>query len=446
MNPPFRAPRGARSTALWRSRLVPWLAALFVGLAVGVGVAKLTLLLAAAVMVVGGVTVLALLRWPELAPSLFWFAFSMQSTVFFGFGVTGLYYPLYLLMVANVVLALGFGRLEVHRRLLPYALFLVVVLAGLLPIIPGLSANGYQRLFIYFMGFLVYFQFPTNRIPMMLIRAQVLSMLVIATWVIVSSIQGGFGPRGSIHIDQNIVSLLLGFGIVALLAQLMGRRLRLFVAILAWLGVGYGMYAMLLLASRGMSIGIAVVAVIMFGRIFTNARRSVPILVAALLAGLILFNLPGSDNLFLRFQSSDVTNANDRVPLWRATVQSITTSSVPAILMGHGFESSMSLIRSVRAVLSSTHNAYLQMLYEFGLVGFAGFLWMHLLLLASFWRRRSPSALYGAGLTVFLLMADLTVTAPDGFLYWVALGHLIAMSVAVDRVEGEPVAIDDPGT
>jgi len=427
---------------LWRSPVVPWVVAVLAGAAVGVGVARPSLLAAAALALLAGATLVAVLRRPELAPTLFWFAFSLQSTLFFGFIVTGLYYPIYLLMGVNAVLALGLGRLELHRRLLPYAAFLVLVLLGLLPLATGLSMTGYQRLFIYVIGFLVYFQFPKDRIPVMLIRAQVLAMLVIAAWVVISSVQGGFGPRGSIHVDQNGVSELLGFGLVALLAQLMGRKLGLLGAAAAWLAVACGFYAMLLLASRGMSIAIAVVTVMLFARIILDARRSVPIVVAALLAGLVLAYLPGSDNLLVRFHASDVTTANDRLPLWQATVASISASGAPEILLGHGFESSQALVRSVRAGLTSTHDAYLEILYEFGLVGLAACLSIHLALLARFWRDDSPSALYGAGIVIFLMMADLTLTAPDRFLYWVAIGHLLALSVNRDKAEAGEL----PGT
>jgi len=423
---------------LWRSTLVPWAAAALAGVAVGLGVAQPVLLAAGAVLLLGGGTLVAIVRRPELAPTLFWLAFSLQSTVFFGFSVTGLYYPIYLLMGANALLMLGRGRLEVHPRLLPYAAFLLLVLAGLLPIVPALTMTGYQRLFIYVIGFLVYFQFPKDRIPVMLVHAQVLATLAIAGWVILSSVQGGFGPRGSVGVDQNSVSELLGFGVIALMAQLMARALGPLRAVATWLAVGAGLYAMLLLASRGLGIAIAVVAVMMFARILLDARRSVPVAVVALLAGAALANLPGSDNLLVRFQSSDVATANDRLPLWQATLGGIAASTPTQVMLGHGFETSKALVQSVRAVLTSTHDAYLQILYEFGVLGLSAFLAIHLALLARFFRERSASALYGAGVVAYLLMADLTVTAPDGFLYWVAIGHLTALSVALDRVPARP--------
>ena len=439
-----RAVRGPepRGGSLLRSPLFLGLSLLLLGLAVGVAVVHVTLLLAGAAALAGAGVIVAVIRWPHLGPAIFWLAYGLQSTLFFGFSVAGLYYPLYVLMGVNVLVALALNRLEVHARLLWYASFLVVVLLGLLPLTAPPDFAGYQRLFIYFMGFLVFFQFPSGRVPSLLMKVQVATMLVVATWVVVSSVQGGFGYRGDVGVDQNDVSFLIGFGLVPLVAQLMARRLSFMQGVLCWATIGYGVYAILLLASRGMSIAILVATLAMFGRILFTRRRSVYILVAALLAGAVLFNLPGSDALFVRFHASDVTTANDRIPLWHATLTRFESSDVRQIFLGQGFETSMQLIRRVSAILTSTHNAYLEVLYEFGLVGLAAFLSIHLALLARFWRDDSPSALYGAGMVIFLMMADLTLTAPDRFLYWVAIGHLLALSVNRDKAEAGEL----PGT
>jgi hypothetical protein len=431
--------------AVVRSRAILWVLGGLAGVLAGAAVMHPTWMLLGGAAVAGVGLVAAIVMRPELGPTLFWLAFSLQSTLFFGFMVTGLYYPLYALMVLNVLVALVLRRVELHARLLPYVAFLTLVLAGLLPLTSSLTFDGYQRLFIYAIGFLVYFQFSTRRVPMLLLRVQVLSMLVIATWVVVSSVQGGFGPRGSITVNQNDVSLLLGFGILALVAQLMGRRTGVLRALPVWGAAGFGIYAMLLLASRGMSIAVGVAVLAMFGRILLDARRSLPVLGAAIVAGLILCSLPGSGSLLTRFQASDVATANDRVPMWNAVIGAVTTSDAREILLGHGFESSKTLIADIRAT-TSTHNGFLQMLYEFGILGLSAFVALHGVLLARFWKGRSPVALYGAGVATFLLMTNMSMTAPDRFLYWVAVGYLLAVSVALDRAfaAGVPGADDGP--
>lgn len=404
--------------------------------ALGLVVARPPLAGLAAVVVGGGVLVASVLRWPQLGPTLFWVVYAVQGTLLGGRGVTGLYYPLYGLMAVNAVVALALGRVVVGRRLVPYVLFLLVVLASLLPLRSPLAFAEQQRLFIYVIGFLAFLQFPTDREPSLLRRAQVLVTLGIAVWVVATSIATGFAYRGGVEVDQNDVSFLIGFGLLALLSRCMARPPKLLAAVPLWASVALGVYALLLLGSRGMSIAVGVAALVMFGRVVFQTRRSALVLLGALTAAGVLTTLPGSDNLFERFQGADVATANERLPLWRASLQELESGDAYTLLLGHGFGSSMTFIRRISATLTSTHNAYIQMLYDFGAFGLVAFLWLHLALLARFWRERGRLALFAAGLTAFLLMADASVTAPDRFFYWLALGQLLAIAFYLDRSRG----------
>ena len=438
MNGAWGGPVAARDGSPPLSGVVLVLALAGVGLVMGVLVTKLSLLVLAAAALGGGALVLVLVRWPEVGPSLFWLAYSLQGTVFAGFSITGMYYPLYALMAVNAVLALLLKRMVIGWRLLPYALFLFVILLSLLPVSDVFDFATKQRLFIYFIGFLVFFQFPTRRVAHLLIWVQVVSTLAIGIWVVTASVASGFAYRAGVDVNQNSVSFVLAFGILAMLGQVMGRKLNVWAAVALWAAAGVGFYGMLLLSSRGMSIGLALAAIVMYGRIvFKARRRSLLILIAALAAGAVLMSLPGSNELFVRFNSADVASANQRLPLWKASINEIESSNLYQLLLGRGFASSMTLIRRVSVTLTSTHNAYIQMLYDFGFVGLFVFLWMHAALLARFWRSTSATALYASGVVVFILMADATMTAPDQFLYWIAIGHLLALCFVFDREDAE---------
>jgi len=435
VNDAWGGPAVFRGGRLPLSGLVLVLALVLGGLVMGMLSTRLPLLVLAAAALGGGVLVLVLVRWPEVGPALFWLAYSLQGTLFAGFSVTGMYYPLYALMAVNAVLALVLGRLVVGWRLLPYLMFLLIVLISLFPVSDVFDFATKQRLFIYFIGFLVFFQFPTRRIPHLLIWVQVVSTLAIGIWVVSQSVASGFAYRAGVDVNQNNVSFVLAFGVIAVLAQAMGRKAGLWTSVALWAAAGVGLYGMLLLSSRGMSIGLALAVIVMYGRILFKSRRSLVILIAALAAGAILMNLPGSNELFVRFSSSDVASANQRLPLWKASIQEIESSNVYQLLLGRGFASSMALIRRVSVTLTSTHNAYIQMLYDFGFIGLAVFLWLHGALLARFWRVASATSLYATGVVVFMLMADATMTAPDQFLYWIAVGHLLAICFVLDREE-----------
>jgi hypothetical protein len=411
------------------------LAAIVLGVGLGAVVAGAPIaLLAVVAAVAAGAAVVAWLRWPQALPATFWLVFSVQHTIFYGFYVQGLYYPIYVLMAANVVLSLIYGRLRFDVRVVgPYLAFLLAVLGGVVAAPDLFDGDSLNRVFVYVFGFLVFFQFPVRAVPYLLMGVQALATSVIAGWVVVESIQGGFAYRGSIEVDQNYVSFLLGFGLVAVLAVLMTRDVRWPTRLLLWSVVALGAYGLLLLASRGVFLAFAVAAIGMLARIVFDARRSVPILGGAVVAALLLLALPGSDALFQRLSESNLSTANDRLPLWIAAIDAYGSGNPRELLFGQGFEASKPVVRAVAATLTSTHNAYLQMLVELGLFGLAAFVAIHATLFARFWRSRSTAAVYGAGVIVFMGVSNLSLNIPDNFVYWVAIGYLLALGVQVDR-------------
>ncbi len=185
-------------------------------------------------------------------------------------------------------------------------------------------------------------------------------------------------------------------------------------------------YAMLLLASRGMAIALAMAMLLLVLRAARDDRRKLlflAVVVALVAIGLLL---PGGLGLVQRFHGPKVATANARTPIWRATIESYATSSVPEMLLGHGFDGSRILVRRQFGSLNSTHEAFLEFLYNFGLVGLAAFVLMHLLLLWDGLRIRGPDGYVIFALIVYLLVADLSLNAPDGFMYWTALGFALA--------------------
>jgi O-antigen ligase len=252
---------------------------------------------------------------------------------------------------------------------------------------------------------------------------------IVAGWVILTAWRGGFTDRGISGVDPNNVTATIALGIMPLFAWLLVSAMRLWQRLGLWLLLGMTLYATLLLASRGVTVALALSLVVMVARVIHHPKRSVPLLILAVLAALLLATLPGSSNLTERFTQGDVTSANGRVPLWNAAVQEILDSSPLELLFGHGFNYTLIVTSRVVGFLYSVHNTYLQLLLDVGLLGFSLFLFLHFFVLLSLWRRSDALALYGIGTVVFLLLLNLTLQAADGFLYWVALGTTLAVSV-----------------
>ncbi|MFO7543922.1 MAG: O-antigen ligase family protein, partial [Trueperaceae bacterium] len=137
--------------------------------------------------------------------------------------------------------------------------------------------------------------------------------------------------------------------------------------------------------------------------------------------------LPGGAGFFARFDEPNTLTGGGRVEIWAAIGEQLTQASAKELLIGHGFESSQRVVQRRFATLTSAHNAYLQVLFDYGLLGLALFLTLHGHALARSWAIRGRDGALMLGLVTFLLGTNLFMTTPDGFMYWTALGFVLAI-------------------
>jgi hypothetical protein len=407
------------------------LAAIAAGTALGFGIAQLPLLV---YLAVGGVVAciagFLMIRYTHWTVAAFFLAFALQTTVLGGFEVRGLYYPLYLLMLFNGIVGLIMGRVKVSVGIVAvYLSFFTVVIFSLFNIATPLDFEVFQRLFIYILGLFIFFQFSSEKSFQTLMRVQVWAGLIVAGWVIFDSWQSGFAGRGVSEVDQNNVTSTIALGLIPLFALQLFSKANLWTRLLGWTALAGGIYATLLLASRGVTLALAVAFFVMFARLLNNPRRSIPLIILVVVGSIVLANLPGSDNLAQRFSQGDVASANGRVPLWNAALREIQASPAPQLIFGHGYNYTLIVTNRVVGFLYSVHNAYLQMILDFGLLGVSLFVTLHVIVIRMLWKHGDALSLYGMGTVVFLMFINLTLQAADGFLYWIALGTALAVAV-----------------
>jgi O-antigen ligase len=383
-----------------------------------------------------------MIRYPQFTVSAFFLAYTIQGTLLFGLEIRGLYYPIYALMAFNMIMGLATGRTKGSLSLLlPYLAFYVLVLFSLFNLATGLNFELFQKLFIYSLGLFTFFQFRSEDTFRLLLRFQSWAGIVVAIWVIITALQGEFGDRVAIQADQNNVSTMISFGMIPILAHLLTQRLSWFQRVVTWSLLAVGAYALLLLASRGITIALGMALIFMIARVFTDPRRAIPILFLGVVASIIVAGLPGSDMLVDRFNQGDVTSANGRLPLWQAGIQEVMSSSPLQLLFGHGMNYSLQVTSRVVGKLYSMHNTYLQMLLEFGILGLSLFVGLHIAVLRVLWSDRQPLALYATSMIIFLLFAHLSVTIADDFLSWVVLGTALAIVFHRQQAKSEPMPL-----
>lgn len=373
----------------------------------------------------------------------FWVLFCTYETVLRDvLYVPGLFYPFYAAFVATLLAMLLRSRLVLAPRLLWLnALFLVVVLASFAGFTEPIGFDVLQRIVAYLVGPLVALQFAGRRGLRVAQGAAVVSGVVLAAWVVFESIQTGFVYRGGVEVDQNVVSFFIGLGLIVAIADALaptqGVR-RGWAVAGAWLAAALMLYGVLLLASRGIAIAIVIAVLAVVGR---AAARKPARLVALIVATAAVYGatfLPGGDGLLERFAEDTVTSGNDRIPIWIGALRYYAEGDLWQLLFGHGFASSWFAVQRVFGSLTSTHNAFLQLLVEFGIVGLGSFLALHAVLA---WRSFHVEERLGGsmfGLLAFLLGTNLTLNATDGFMYWTALGLVMAM--ATWAAPAEPAA------
>jgi len=366
----------------------------------------------------------------ELTVGLFWVAFGGYYTAFAGTQIGGFFYPFYVAFFVTVLVkVVRHGLRSFPPVVWCYLALMLIVLLSLLWLRGGVDFTVLNLLLVYAFGALIPLQFGDRRGLRVVAGWATAAGLVVAVWTIVEAAKGGFGYRADIRLDQNVVSFFVGLSAVlagAYLTHWIGRwRTTLRLLGLAVL-FGVMVYAMLLLASRGMAIALVLAMLALVARALRDDRRKLLLLVAlGVLVGVGLL-LPGGQGLLQRFHGPKLATANARTPIWRATVESYASSSVPQMLLGHGFDGSRVLVRQKFGSLSSTHEAYLEFLYNYGLLGLGAFVLLHLLLLWDGLRIRGPDGYLMVAMIVFLLVADLSLNAPDGFMYWTALGYVLA--------------------
>lgn len=422
-------------TGSWRRTATPWwFLAACIGLAAGT-VAALSFELALGI----GILLLSLYVFArsgtqsEVIVAVYWLAFAVYSIIFHDVTIQFFFYPFYAAFFAAAVLTLLGEGLRLEPRIIwLYVGFMICVMLSFLGLDKAIDSDVIQRLLGYLVGALVLLQFRSVKGLGVAASGAILSGIVISIYVISNVASLGYESyRGGVGLNPNVVAMVILFGAVTALAWAVdrfGTRGTGWRVTFLLLISGTMLYSMTLLASRGMAIALGTALLVLLLRaILTDWRKLGLLVILAGLGGSTLL-LPGSDMIIERFTTDEtVTSAGSRTPIWEVTLQTYMASSVPRLVFGHGFDSSEPVVQRYFPTLISTHNSYIQMLYEFGLVGLIVFTALLLYLLWVGWKTPGPLGAVMVGLTVALIMANLSDNAADYYIYWIVMGFVMAI-------------------
>jgi len=360
----------------------------------------------------------------------YWIAFAVFSTILIHYVINGMFIMLDLALLVGAIFRLLTARVRIHASVL----LLLVALLGLLlassfemTVPTGALSDRLRGVLI---AIFISLQITTLN-GARLVRAVVLiSSVAIAAWVIINAAQSGFAYRAHIDVNQNVVSLYIGMGLILALGDLIvstahTKRLGI---VARFVGIAIMLYAMTLLASRGsfISLGIALLFAI-FNMVAVRQVSARGLIFLPFMIAVAMF-MPGAAGLIERFNDPELNLGGGRTEIWQVTLDSALRSDAQQLLLGHGTDASAGIIRSRFPQLTSTHNSYLHYFYNHGIVGLLLLLLLHLLLFYHLSRIPAVHGFPWMMVLVFQMSVGLFMTATDNYLYWAMIGIIAGYS------------------
>jgi O-antigen ligase len=368
----------------------------------------------------------------DWALAAYWVAITLKNTVFSSWPFyEGMYAPIYPFLVLGALKGLASRRNWPIFPVLAYYLLMLLALFALLANQVPLTMSIARRLVAYGFGAVALLNLLRPKAFRALIAAQVVTGIVISSWVIHTSMTTRSAYRGGIDVNWNYVSLVISFGIIPVVVYLYHRlagskRINMLAAVLALV---VQTYAMLLLASRGTSIALLAGLLVLLARVAKRRRMTAVSLMTLLFAGVwVLYQLPGGNALRQRWFEDRTESLNLRVPIWQTVVDEYVDRSVAQMLFGSGFDSGEYLADAAVSGLGSLHNAYLQVLFEEGLVGLIAFLIIPVWCFLRTARGSGRDHLYVLMVLAFVSIANLSGSDEHMFEFWIAFGAAGAIS------------------
>jgi len=167
-------------------------------------------------------------------------------------------------------------------------------------------------------------------------------------------------------------------------------------------------------ASRG---AFVTTVVPLFYILFTKAKSLKSILLAAITICIILFlilNFSVFNSLMNRFSNDTIDSGSQRTIIWQRSFDLFNNSDIKTLILGGGSNFSYQLCgRALNSVTTSPHNNYLEILYDYGIVGL--FVFVSLL---GYWFKHNSKNIIGTSLVLVLIISCLTLSPLMYLPFW----------------------------
>lgn len=334
----------------------------------------------------------------------------------------------------------------VYRKLLLVsAAFMLLILIGETVRLSSWPHGTYQ-LRIYAIGLLCLFQLQSRREQVaglwILTAASVfmsVSGLAHATALQATSGIDAVGRDSLTDVDPNYMSVYIGCGLIWLVSvALVGWREYNRVIRLAAIVAGLPcMAALLRLASRGVMSALLITVSLIIWNAATSMRQRFFGLAVLVILSLTVYLSPLGVPLQQRLTSDNLATASERVPLVLASINYLTSAPIEDLLVGGGIGWNFQVLgRAFGVTEFNTHNAFLHVAIDQGLVGLLLFLSV---IYCVYQTLRVGSgtvqsnAMYGL---VFLLICSLSLSPISKPFCWIAFSMYVCKRAIPKRSLG----------
>lgn len=229
--------------------------------------------------------------------------------------------------------------------------------------------------------------------------------------------------------DPNYTSCWIGIGIVFLCANLINfEKLTNFYKSLVLILLLINLYAITLLASRGVSIAIFLTIIVMLIHRFRNPLKMLTIVTCFIIIFSQIYTLPVFDTLRMRFENNTALDAGSRLPLALTAVDYLENTGIRELFLGGGTGSAsytMGHLEKSESGVENTHNTFLEFGMDYGIISLCILLALLTLLLRQNLLRASIVGQAFTGILIFIVICGFSLSPLRTIEGWIVLGIML---------------------
>lgn len=233
---------------------------------------------------------------------------------------------------------------------------------------------------------------------------------------------------GNVLLDRNYASFWIGLGIVFLFAHLINHSTtldyrKIFVLVLLIIN----MFAIISLASRGVSIALLFTIIVMLIFRFRNPLKILIIISFFIILFSQIYALPVFDPMRVRFEENSTADAGGRIPIALSGIDYLENAGIRALFFGSGTNSANYTMGDLRKSggIINPHNTFLEIAMDYGIIGLCTLLVLITLLLRQNLLRVGIVGQAYTGILIFIVICGLSINPLSIITGWILLGIML---------------------